>query len=215
MTYAGLTMSILVAIILTVTILFSIGHKSNRENEAENALGVAIENTLENLMRDKTYEISEKDEFVADFLEDFILQIDSYSDIEVTCKAVDTQKGLFSVEVNLSFLYNNGNKGQVTSERTVIFETVNQSNLESNKTTEKTYTLEYYIKNDAGEYELYKTLQLSQGTKIPLIVPPDTPLLQFSKWTYFQNGKFITLKQQTVTNHIKLYAQYINKDLDY
>ncbi len=122
MKHAGLAFTLFISVILSISIVFAVEHKSNRDNEMKNALDVAIENTMDNLKRDHSYTIETSDQFIADFLEDFVIQIDSDSSVDVVVKSADMDAGILSIEVTMHYHYNNGAEGQVSTDRTVIFE---------------------------------------------------------------------------------------------
>ena len=182
MKHTGFALILFSVIVLTVTIIFAVGHKTNRENEAENALDVAIENTMDNLMKNKVYTIDNSDQFIADFLEDLLLQMESDSSVNVVCKSADTTKGLLSMEITMSFLYNNGNQGQVSTERTVILEkgkTSNQSN-----DNEKMVTITYIVPSTTvpNKYDTLKTITVKKGSCISVFTPPEISGKTFSRW---------------------------------
>lgn len=118
----GFSLILFVSIILTIATVFSINHKSNRDNEMQNALDVAIENTMDNLKTDKVYAIENADEFIADFAQDLLVQIDSDSSVDIVVKEANIDSGLLSIEVTMHYTYGNGKDGHVSTDRTVIFE---------------------------------------------------------------------------------------------
>ena len=118
----GFGLILFVSIVLTIATVFSVNHKSNRDNEMKNALDVAIENTMDNLKTDRIYTIANTDEFIADFAQDLLIQIDSDSSVDIVIKEANIDAGLLSVEVTMHYQYSNGKDGHVSTERTVIFE---------------------------------------------------------------------------------------------
>ena len=77
---------------------------------------------VENQLDSKTYSVSSNDEFIADFMEALLVQINSDSSIKVNVLDVDYQKGLLSVEVIEKYKHPIGTEGQVSVKRTVIME---------------------------------------------------------------------------------------------
>ena len=61
-------------------------------------------------------------EFIADFMEALLVQINSDCSIKVNVLDVDYQKGLLSVEVIEKYKHPIGTEGQVSVKRTVIME---------------------------------------------------------------------------------------------
>lgn len=206
MKHISFALVLLSSIVLSIAIIFASGHKTSRENEVENALDIAIESALENVMYDKTYTIDNTEEFMADFLEDLMLQMDSDSNVHVVCKAIDMEKGLLSIEVTASFLYNNGNQGQVTVERTVVFESAKNTASTTTQATEEYCVIEYYAIGDNG-YELYKTLTVKKGSKITNISTPSIADKKFYKWVT-ERGIVINTNTYKVNTDLQIYAIY-------
>lgn len=122
MKHVGMALILFMSIVLTMASVMAVNNRSFRDNEMQNALDVAIENTLDNLRTDRVYEIEDWNVFVTDFLEDLLYQIGSDSEVSVAVKEADIENGLLSIEVTMHFTYGNGNDGHVSAERTVMLE---------------------------------------------------------------------------------------------
>ncbi len=116
----GLVSSIM--FVLFAAVIVTVHGRTIRQGEVSQSLGEAMQMTMQKLTTEKRYEFGNKDEFVADFLEAFIMQINSESDLEVNILKADEEKGLLSVEVIETFHHANGEKGRVSASRSVILD---------------------------------------------------------------------------------------------
>ena len=87
--------------------------------ELKSNLPSAAEETAENLLT-KKYNVTDKNQLEADFLETLAYAIDSDSDIRLKINAADTEKQLLSVSVKEEFKHPNGKDGTMSYDRTVI-----------------------------------------------------------------------------------------------
>lgn len=112
----------LTIVVLFLTIIITVHGRTLRSNEVSQSLGEAMQTTMNHLLSQNAYSIADKDEFVADFLETFLLQVNSDSDITVNILKADYEKGLLSVEVIETYIHPNGEKGQVSACRTILLD---------------------------------------------------------------------------------------------
>lgn len=114
----GITICSMISIIIIMTL----SGTSIRQNELNVAVDSAIKDTVENQFDDTTYSVSSNDEFVADFLEALLIQINSDCTVVVNVLDIDHRKGLLSVEVIEKYRHPIGTEGKVSVKRTVIME---------------------------------------------------------------------------------------------
>lgn len=114
----GITICSIIAIVIVMT-LWGI---NIRQNELNNAVNVALKETIENQFDSKTYSVNSNDELVADFMEALLVQINSDSTVVVNVLDVDYRKGLLSVEVIEKYKHPIGTEGQVSVKQTAIME---------------------------------------------------------------------------------------------
>ena len=112
---AGMMVMILLGVMITVH------GRTLRENEAEKSLEHAMHTAMEQL-KNGTYAFADREEFVADFLEALLVQINSDSDIDVHILHADEKKGLLSVEVAEHYRHPNGGEGAVSVRRTILLD---------------------------------------------------------------------------------------------
>ena len=114
----GITISAIISIVIVMTLCGT----NMRQNELNRAVDSALQDTVENQFDSKTYSVSSNDEFIADFMEALLVQINSECSIIVNVLDVDYQKGLLSVEIIEKYKHPIGTEGQVSVKRTVIME---------------------------------------------------------------------------------------------
>ena len=114
----GITISAIISIVIVMTLCGT----NMRQNELNRAVDSALQDTVENQFDSKTYSVSSNDEFIADFMEALLVQINSDCSIKVKILDVDYQKGLLSVEVIEKYKHPIGTEGHVSVKRTVIME---------------------------------------------------------------------------------------------
>ncbi|WP_310601741.1 hypothetical protein [Anaerosporobacter sp.] len=114
----GITICAIISIVIVMTLCGT----NMRQNELNRAVDSALQDTVENQFDSKTYSVSSNDEFVADFMEALLVQINSECSIIVNVLDVDYQKGLLSVEIIEKYKHPIGTEGQVSVKRTVIME---------------------------------------------------------------------------------------------
>lgn len=93
-----------------------------RENEVKIALGNAMENAMTAMAINPVYDIDSANEFIAEFLQELIAQIDSTSNLTIKIIDLDIENGMLDVEVTEEFIYPNGKIGRVSVRKTIITE---------------------------------------------------------------------------------------------
>ena len=73
--------------------------RTTRQNELDNSLGKAMEQSMMILKENDTYEIDNKEEFIADFIQNTLIQLNSDSDYKITIYTADFEQGLLDAEV--------------------------------------------------------------------------------------------------------------------
>lgn len=114
----GITICSIISIVIVMTLCGT----NMRQNELNRSVDSAIKDTVENQFDDTTYSVNSNDEFVADFMEALLVQINSDCSVVVNVLDVDYQKGLLSVEVIEKYIHPIGTEGEVSVKRTVIME---------------------------------------------------------------------------------------------
>lgn len=200
---SGIFLTILVGLIICIAILFSAADRNSRQTEAENGLRNAIENAVENLSESKKdYTVANADEYIADFIEQLLLEVDSNSDISIEILEADYEKNLLSVAVTEEFTYINGKKGTITCEKTIIMDEPVQ---------EETvfHTIAFYLTDEAGKEVIFKEYQVGAGTQfgLSLMEAPTTEGKTFDKWVDL-SGQELNQSQLTVDQDYSFFAMW-------
>lgn len=164
-----ISMGLVMMTIITILILYTVYGQNTRQNEVEEALSVAVEQTLENMKIDKSYDVNSTEEFIADFNQNLILSIESDSVLEVNILTVDIEKGLFDVEVVETFKQPNGSKGTASCRKTIILE-------EYKSYAPAYYSIEFLTEKEhqTGEFSNFKTFSICENSHV--IVPVAFPV---------------------------------------
>lgn len=161
-----------IAGVIFLTIM-AVSGRMNRSMELKSNLPSAVEETAENLLT-KKYDVTDKNQLEADFLETLAYAIDSDSDIRFKVNAADTGKQLLSVSITEEFKHPNGKLGTVSYDRTAVVNKLSKEEPE-------VYKVNYYLSDaDPGYYKCYTVL------KDDVIPIPRDPVLEgktFTGWT--------------------------------
>lgn len=161
-----------IAGVIFLTIM-AVSGRMNRSMELKSNLPSAAEETAENLLT-KKYDVTDKNQLEADFLETLAYAIDSDSDIRLKVNAADTDKQLLSVSIAEEFKHPNGKLGTVSYDRTAVVNKLSKEEPE-------VYKVNYYLSDaDPGYYKCYTVL------KDDVIPIPRDPVLEgktFTGWT--------------------------------
>lgn len=99
-------------------------NRTARKNELDNILGTAMEQSMKILTVNPVYYIEKEggsDEFVADFIQGFVVKTTSDSDISLEILDVDAEKGLLDVRAVETYKQIIG-YGKITCRKTVILD---------------------------------------------------------------------------------------------
>lgn len=146
--------------VLTLAIVMTVGGREVRSMEINSNLPAAVEQTVANLAESK-YTIADRNEYLADFMEDLTAGLDTDSDIKVEITNVDLERKMMGVKVTETFDHPNGRQGSVTCERTVILDP-------SEGVEDSEYKVRFYING-----HLYKACMVMAGETVNEPVKPD------------------------------------------
>lgn len=144
--------SFFICISLIICIV-TIQGKDTRKQETQEAVSNALKAAGEELKKD-TYTSNE--EFEAAFMELFLAQINSASNVTVTILESDYEKGILSVEAVETYTHPNGKTGKVACQKTIILE-------RSKDEIPDICTVRFYTENSIKEENLYKSYTLTKG----------------------------------------------------
>lgn len=156
-------------------IVMTIYGRNLRQTEADHTLAEAVDTAMEDVLKEKSYGVSNSNEFVADFLQLLLRQLNSTSDVTVSVLEADEEMGILSVEIVENFKHPNGKDGTVSKVRTVI--------LDKPQEIEKEYkTVSFYL----GDDELYKEYTVLKDTFCTIPLPPEKEGKTFSHWRFVE-----------------------------
>ena len=199
----GIFVTIIVGLIICIAIVFSFADRSSRKTESENGLRNAIENTVENLSENKKdYTVANAEEYVADFMEQLLLELDSNSEVTVEVLEADYEKNLLSIEVTETFTYINGKTGSVTCKKTIIMDqpVADESSM---------YTFTFYLTDQAGEQVVFKEYKADAGMELDLsyVTSPEQEGKEFDTWVD-TSGQEVDLSQLLADQDYNFFARW-------
>lgn len=182
-----------IAGVIFLTIM-AVSGRMNRSMELKSNLPSAAEETAENLLT-KKYDIADKNQLEADFLETLAYAIDSDSNIRLKVNAADKEKQLLSVSVTEEFKHTNGKPGTVSYDRTAVVNKLQEEALE-------TYQVSYYLTNT--DTECYKCYTVHADDMVPV---PKDPVVEGKTFTGWADAEGNALDQNmTMTQDAAYYA---------
>lgn len=182
-----------IAGVIFLTIM-AVSGRMNRSMELKSNLPSAAEETAENLLT-KKYNIADKNQLEADFLETLAYAIDSDSNIRLKVNAADKEKQLLSVSVTEEFKHPNGKPGTVSYDRTAVVNKLQEEALE-------TYQVSYYLTNT--DTECYKCYTVHADDMVPV---PKDPVVEGKTFTGWADAEGNALDQNmTMTQDASYYA---------
>lgn len=182
-----------IAGVIFLTIM-AVSGRMNRSMELKSNLPSAAEETAENLLA-KKYDVADKNQLEADFLETLAYAIDSDSNIRLKVNAADKEKQLLSVSVTEEFKHPNGKTGTVSYDRTAVVNKLQEEVLE-------TYQVSYYLTNT--DADCYKCYTVHADDMVPV---PKNPVHEGKTFTGWADAEGNALDQNmTMTQDTAYYA---------
>ncbi len=171
--------TLLAMTILVLAGVMIVSGKDVRENEMDKALNTAVEQALEQLKKDRSYEIKNQEELIADFQQSLLMNISSDSQVEVKILTADIEKGVLDVEVLEEYETVNGAKKQAICRKTVILEQYTRKG-------------EYCIVEFLVDGKLYEKYSIYQGSKVVLPVEPKETNRVFRGWKDIKSKEWLS-----------------------
>ena len=176
MVYGAALLCIMVLVLAGAMI---VSGKDVRANEMDRALNTAVEQTLEQLKKQNSYEIKDSRELAADFQQALLMHISSDSEVKVKILTADTEKGVLDVEVTEEYQTIRGIRKQAVCRKTVILEEYS---------AKKGYCLvEFQV--DGNLYEKYS---LYQGSTVTMPMAPKQEGRRFLGWKDSKNMEWLS-----------------------
>lgn len=176
MKHLQLIVGIILTMGLTLIIIVTMAGRRGRQVEIDSNLPSVVEDTVENLMLEKKYDINNYNELIADLVSNLSIDLDTDSDIMVEVLKADKEKGLLCIKVIEEYKHPNGNTGTVECERTVFLNKVDEPDPE-------TYTVKFFLKkDDIVSGRPYKVCEVCKGDAASVPVEPTSTDGTFAGW---------------------------------
>lgn len=164
--------------VLSLIIVMSLAGRSNRSMELKSNLSSAVEETVEKMMQNQSYNIEDVNQFIGDMVENLAVVLDSDSELEVNVLQADKEKGILTVRVTEKFKHPNGKEGSVQTDKTVILDGAEQ------EPETPQYTVSFYLsKEDMNEGTgCYKKYLVYSGKNVTAPKNPSEENKTFAGW---------------------------------
>ena len=166
-------------VLIIILVIYTLHGRSVRQKELDNGLSFGMEKAMEMLSADE-YAPRSNEEFIALFLEAFLVNFESNSEVTINILQADYEKGLLSVEGILRYKHPIGTTGTVACVRTIILEEYVE---EAKKTN---FTIQYMV-----EGIVYKKYVLEEGTSLMI---PANPEGDFLGWRALDGEEILDLE---------------------
>jgi len=193
-------------IVISMSIIYTIDGRRIRKEETVDSLSSAIESSMQALV-DNKYKISNNEEFIADFTEALLVQIESDFTVTINILDIDYEKKILSIEVIEHYQHPNGKPATVACVKTVIFEQdIDSSLTEANRQVKITYMIP-----GNGTNIIYKEFSIKKGCEIIIPQSPSIDGKAFIEWT-LNGSQYILMDSDQnkvkVNEDISLYAEF-------
>lgn len=170
--------SLVFAAILVIAAVLLVSGKDVRENEMDKALNTAVEQSLEQLKEEGSYDAENYEELIADFNQKLILHVASDSDLKVEILSADTEKGVLDVKITADYDTVKGRRQQSSLRKTVILEEYSDKRM-------------YHQVDFSMEGEIYAGYSLYEGSLIVLPKEPQKEGYTFKGWKDTGSGALL------------------------
>ena len=173
----GFGMSLISFLILMIILTTS--GRMMRENEIRESLANAVDNAVENCMETNTYEVSDRQQFVSDVMENLIYQYHSTSEkVRISVNKADEKEGLLFIKAAAFYRNPIGNIGSVEYSKKYLYTT---------KTRDEGYTINYMLDQDT----MYRTFVAKEKDTYPVPDDPTENGKVFIHWVDAEGNTYI------------------------
>lgn len=109
------------SIVLIIMVHNAVNGESLRRTELSDALAVAMDQTMTEVMEKDSYGINDRNQMVAAFLQSMLQKVDSSIDLKVMIHKLDKDKGTMDVEAVGEYRLPGKGKKQISIRRQIVF----------------------------------------------------------------------------------------------
>lgn len=109
------------SIVLIIMVHNAVNGESMRRTELSDALAVAMDQTMAEVMEKDSYGINDRNQMVAAFLQSMLQKVDSSINLTVMIHKLDKDKGTMDVEVVGEYSLPGQGKKQISIRRQIVF----------------------------------------------------------------------------------------------
>lgn len=119
-TVFGVILTMIFVLILACNL--TVTGRSVRQNELNQALNHAVEQTVGELLKEDAPPLGSEEELAADLAEGILTKIESDGEIQIDIFQCDASNGVLSVRATAHYRHVNGRMGTMSAIRTVVLE---------------------------------------------------------------------------------------------
>ena len=166
---------VLVALII-ILIIMTITGRMQRNTEVNSTISEAVEQSVNAVMNNKAYTIDDKDEFVADVLQNLLNTYENDADITIKIATADKEKGLLGIKVIETFKKPNHGITEDSYEKVVLLEATKE---------QSTYTVMFFTEDGS----IFQKASMNGGETV--ILPTMKPE-GYTGWGKLNNDGSVT-----------------------
>lgn len=186
---------------LILGILLSVSGKMSRAVELQSNLSTAVETTVANMAAQEKMLMNSQKEYIAEFVKQLSVVLDTESDITVEVLKADVEKGVLAIRVIENYQYPNGRRGSVASDKTVILNRPCEEKKEQ-------FTVRFYLDKPKTEQEetYYESYTIEKGDGISAPANPYVEGKRFAGWKDIND--YIADFSLPVVQNLSYYAEW-------
>lgn len=111
-----------IVLLFLVMINMSINSESLRQEEIENALKAAVDDTVKTVYIDELFATENYNEAITELCRNIVVAINSKGNVSIKILDIDYEAGMLDMLIEQDFVFPNGKKGTVDYRKTIIVE---------------------------------------------------------------------------------------------
>ena len=176
--------------VLMLIMVMTMYGRINRSMELESNLSSVLEESVENILINRVYNIPDTKELLTDLTEALVYCTDAQSEIQIDIMQCDIEHGIVAANASMLYKHPNGKEGIVETERVVI---VNATNKDKANIM---HTVTFYV-----DEEIYKIYRIEENNLISAPANPEVPDKVFVGWVK-EDGTAVDFSAPIIANEI-------------